>query len=111
MQARLCGFSLAVAPNEACYVPTGHRDGGEGGGNDADHDGGGGKAYVAELTEMFEDLIDGINDGEGGGHGNTGSGGGGGIDAGLFGDIGDLANAEDFGHPHSGLFQVDDLLM
>jgi len=31
MQAHLCGFSLAVAPNEACYVPTGHRDGGEGG--------------------------------------------------------------------------------
>ena len=33
MQAKLCGFSLAVAPNEACYVPTGHRDGGEGGGD------------------------------------------------------------------------------
>jgi DNA polymerase-1 len=31
MQAHLCGFSLAVAPHEACYVPTGHRDGGEGG--------------------------------------------------------------------------------
>ena len=28
MQAHLCGFSLAVAPNEACYVPIGHRDGG-----------------------------------------------------------------------------------
>ena len=28
MQAQLCGFSLAVAPNEACYVPIGHRDGG-----------------------------------------------------------------------------------
>jgi DNA polymerase-1 len=28
MQAGLCGFSLAVAPNEACYVPLGHRDGG-----------------------------------------------------------------------------------
>jgi DNA polymerase-1 len=24
MQARLCGVSLAVAPNEACYVPCGH---------------------------------------------------------------------------------------
>jgi DNA polymerase-1 len=32
MQAELCGFSLAVAPNEACYVPLGHRQGGEGGG-------------------------------------------------------------------------------
>jgi len=28
MTATLCGFSLAVAPNEACYVPLGHRDGG-----------------------------------------------------------------------------------
>lgn len=28
MQAQLCGFSLALAPNEACYVPIGHRDGG-----------------------------------------------------------------------------------
>jgi DNA polymerase I len=33
MQAQLCGFSLAVAPNEACYVPLGHRRGGEGGGS------------------------------------------------------------------------------
>ena len=34
MQAELCGFSLAVAPNEACYVPLLHRQGGdsEGGG-------------------------------------------------------------------------------
>ena len=31
MQAELCGFSLAVAPNEACYVPLSHRHGGEGG--------------------------------------------------------------------------------
>jgi DNA polymerase-1 len=31
MQAELCGFSLAVAPNEACYVPLSHRRGGEGG--------------------------------------------------------------------------------
>ena len=28
MQARLCGVSLALAPNEACYVPIAHRDGG-----------------------------------------------------------------------------------
>ncbi len=33
MQAELCGFALAVAPNEACYVPLGHRQGGEGGGS------------------------------------------------------------------------------
>jgi DNA polymerase I len=31
MQAELCGLALAVAPNEACYVPLGHRQGGEGG--------------------------------------------------------------------------------
>ena len=27
---RLCGFSLAVTPNEACYVPVAHRQTGEG---------------------------------------------------------------------------------
>jgi DNA polymerase-1 len=31
MQATLCGISLALAPNEACYVPLSHRQGGEGG--------------------------------------------------------------------------------
>ena len=31
MQADLCGFSLAVAPNDACYVPLSHRQGAEGG--------------------------------------------------------------------------------
>ena len=31
MQSLLCGFSLALAPNKACYVPLGHRQGGEGG--------------------------------------------------------------------------------
>ena len=30
MQANLCGLSLAVAPNEACYVPLTHRQGGDG---------------------------------------------------------------------------------
>jgi DNA polymerase-1 len=34
MTADLCGFSLSVAPNEACYVPLGHRDGGSAGGTD-----------------------------------------------------------------------------
>ncbi len=33
MQAELCGFSLALTANEACYVPLAHRDGGEGGGD------------------------------------------------------------------------------
>jgi DNA polymerase-1 len=28
MRAELCGFSLALADNEACYVPVGHREGG-----------------------------------------------------------------------------------
>jgi DNA polymerase-1 len=32
MQVELCGFALAVAPNEVCYVPLAHRQGGEGGG-------------------------------------------------------------------------------
>ena len=31
MRADFCGISLAVAPNEACYVPLSHRQGGEGG--------------------------------------------------------------------------------
>jgi len=30
MQAEFAGISLAVAPNQACYVPLGHRRGGEG---------------------------------------------------------------------------------
>ncbi len=30
MQAGLCGFSLALAPNEACYVPLGHKKNGGG---------------------------------------------------------------------------------
>jgi DNA polymerase-1 len=32
--AQLCGFSLALADNDACYVPVGHRDGGKEGGSD-----------------------------------------------------------------------------
>lgn len=32
MQAELCGFSLALAPNEACYVPLIHKQGGDGSG-------------------------------------------------------------------------------
>ena len=32
MQAELCGLALAVAPNEACYIPLSHRQGGEGAG-------------------------------------------------------------------------------
>jgi DNA polymerase-1 len=33
MTAHLCGFSLSVAPNEACYVPIGHREGKQDGGD------------------------------------------------------------------------------
>jgi DNA polymerase-1 len=29
MQAQLCGVALAVAPGEACYIPCGHRPGGD----------------------------------------------------------------------------------
>ncbi|MGJ5140512.1 DNA polymerase I [Bradyrhizobium oligotrophicum] len=32
MQASLCGLSLALAPNEACYIPLAHRQAGDGGG-------------------------------------------------------------------------------
>jgi DNA polymerase-1 len=32
MQADLCGIALAVAPNEACYVPLAHKQSGGGGG-------------------------------------------------------------------------------
>jgi len=32
MTATLCGFSLALGPNEACYVPLAHRCGGDGNG-------------------------------------------------------------------------------
>jgi DNA polymerase-1 len=32
MQAELCGIALAVAPNEACYVPLAHRKAGDGDG-------------------------------------------------------------------------------
>jgi DNA polymerase I len=32
MQASLCGIALAVAPNEACYAPLGHRKAGNGDG-------------------------------------------------------------------------------
>src|SRR5262249_60616873 len=31
IHATLCGFSLALAANEACYVPLGHRKRGDGG--------------------------------------------------------------------------------
>jgi DNA polymerase-1 len=34
MAAQLCGFSLAVDDNEACYVPIGHREGGAQAGTD-----------------------------------------------------------------------------
>src|SRR5260370_14903782 len=32
MRAELCGFSLAVGPDDACYVPLAHRQGGNGDG-------------------------------------------------------------------------------
>jgi DNA polymerase I len=45
MQAELCGVALAVAPNEACYVPLGHRQGGEGG-----DDGGGPSLFRGDIV-------------------------------------------------------------
>ncbi len=32
MQAEICGIALALAPNDACYVPLGHKQAGDGGG-------------------------------------------------------------------------------
>ena len=32
MQAELCGISLALSPNEACYIPLIHKEGGDGAG-------------------------------------------------------------------------------
>ncbi|UFZ02564.1 DNA polymerase I [Bradyrhizobium ontarionense] len=32
MQANLCGIALALAPNDACYIPLAHRQAGDGGG-------------------------------------------------------------------------------
>ncbi len=32
MQAELCGIALALAPNQACYVPLGHKQSGDGAG-------------------------------------------------------------------------------
>ena len=64
MQAQLCGFSLAVAPSEACYVPLAHRQQGSGGENN--HGGlfGGGRAAdqieeaaaLAALKPLLEDF-------------------------------------------------------
>jgi DNA polymerase-1 len=32
MQAEICGIALALAPNEACYIPLGHKQAGDGSG-------------------------------------------------------------------------------
>ncbi len=58
MQATLCGFSLAVAPNEACYVPVGHKKegGGEGlFGNELAPDQIPEKAALAAIKPLLED--------------------------------------------------------
>ncbi len=46
MQATLAGFSLALAPNEACYVPLAHRQGGDGAGAN----GGNGSLFAGEIA-------------------------------------------------------------
>jgi DNA polymerase-1 len=50
MQAELCGFSLALAPNEACYVPLSHRQGGSLGGGDDGAAGLGGGLFAGERV-------------------------------------------------------------
>jgi DNA polymerase I len=64
MQAQLCGFSLAVAPNEACYVPLAHRQQGSGGEDNRGGLFGGGRAadqieeaaVLAALKPLLEDF-------------------------------------------------------
>ncbi len=60
MRAELCGLALAVAPNEACYVPLGHRQGGEGEagglfGGDLAPDQLSERAALDALQPLFED--------------------------------------------------------
>jgi DNA polymerase I len=59
MQAELCGVALAVAPNEACYVPLGHRQGGEGAGlfrGDVAPDQISESVALDALKPLFEDM-------------------------------------------------------
>ena len=59
MQAELCGVALAVAPNEACYVPLGHRQGGEGAGlfrGDVAPDQISENVALDALKPLFEDM-------------------------------------------------------
>jgi DNA polymerase-1 len=59
MQAELCGFSLAVAANEACYVPLSHRQGGEGAGlfrGDVMSDQLSERAALDALKPLLEDI-------------------------------------------------------
>ncbi|MFY9898744.1 MAG: DNA polymerase, partial [Xanthobacteraceae bacterium] len=64
MQAQLCGFSLAVAANEACYVPLAHRQQGSGGEDNRGGLFGGGRAAdqieeavaLAAIKPLLEDF-------------------------------------------------------
>jgi DNA polymerase-1 len=60
MQAPLCGIALAVAPNEACYIPLAHRKGGNGEANNLfggalDPDQIPEKAALAALKPLLEE--------------------------------------------------------
>jgi DNA polymerase I len=46
MQTALVGFSLALAPNEACYVPLAHRQGGDGAGANGNN----GSLFAGEIA-------------------------------------------------------------
>jgi DNA polymerase I len=64
MQAQLCGFSLALAANEACYVPLAHRQQGSGGEDNRGGLFGGGRAAdqieetaaLAAIKPLLEDF-------------------------------------------------------
>jgi DNA polymerase-1 len=59
MQATICGIALAVAPNEACYVPLGHRKAGNGDGSlfggERDPDQLDEEVALTALKPLFED--------------------------------------------------------
>jgi DNA polymerase-1 len=58
MQAPICGIALAVAPNEACYIPLAHRKGGNGEGlfgGGLDPDQMTEKDALAALQRLLED--------------------------------------------------------
>ncbi len=55
MRADMCGFSLALSANEACYVPLSHRDAGSTGGDDSAGGLGGGLFGGARAPDQIKE--------------------------------------------------------